>query len=104
MMGHLFGNEGQLVSPTPGHGSVLNGLLGHASFLMGNVPMAPEYLAQDGIVGLLGDGTLSAGVVRRQVPLDDLHHPVFGILYVRYPEKSMDRVRKNVFASFEQEV
>lgn len=62
-MGHLLSHEGQLVPPAPRHGPVLYGLLICAVILVGDVPMAPKYLPQDGIVGFLGDGTLSAGVV-----------------------------------------
>lgn len=60
-----------------------------------NVPMASENFANDGIVRLFGNGTLSASVVRRQIPSHDLHHPITWILEIGDANKQI-RVGKVV--------
>lgn len=56
--------------------------------------MTPKDFANDGIVRFFGNRTFSAGVVRRQVPSHDLHHPITRILEVgdSYEEIRMGEV------------
>ena len=87
MVRHLLRDERQLVLPAPRHGSVLDGRLLLPA--LWELPVAPEDLAQDGVVRFLRDRALPAGVVRRQVPLDHLDDAVAGVLQLGDPDEEV---------------
>lgn len=85
MVGNLFSDEGQLVSIAPWNRTIANEFLVWIGFDAFQVPVALENFSKDGIVRFLGDSTLSASMVRTEVPFDHLDHTVSLRWLIRNP-------------------
>ena len=73
-LAHLLGDKRQLVTSCPWHGTLSDHSAPRRLARLRQVIPTLEYLAEDRIVRLFGDRTLSSGSERRHVPV--------GLLYV----------------------
>lgn len=87
-MRNLFSYKGEVVLCSPRHGSVLDLIVDDSYVVVvRQVPVAVEGLAQDGIVGFLGDEALATCVVGREVPPEYLYHSFPRTVHFRYPAR-----------------
>lgn len=105
VVGHLLGHEAHLVGLLRGCGGGGGGLgaLGILGGLgpPGDLPGAVEGLADDGVVGLLGNGPLAALVEGGEVVLHEAHHAFLGTVAVGDGHEQV-RVRHEVGVHLQQ--